>query len=211
MASHDIADQIPATDASADTVLHDLPSREGSSDGEGGERTAREKLKKTSIAGLSQYSKVGKAAGEHPLGEVTNADTLSDVQPENGQARGRPSKKRSFDDLQNEETGTGIENGGPPVPKKGALHKRMRSRELSGDDEEAQSLDQNEDMASPVQEEKDAEAQQTPGGPGVLVSAPSQEEMDAAGTAGDEENTTAGDTLPALATRSDHKPALCKC
>ena len=206
MSSHDRVDELPATDVLLDTIIHDPPPQDGSSDGEGGERTAREKLKKTSIAGLSQYSKVGKTTGDQPLGEVLNADTVSDAIPENGQARGRPSKKRSFDDLQNEETGASVENGAPPLPKKGTQHKRMRSRELSGD-EQARTLDQNENMASPVQEESGADAQQSPGGPGVLVSAPSQAETEeaATNTALDEEDTTAGDTPPNITSGSDQK------
>ncbi|KAJ9606937.1 hypothetical protein H2200_008948 [Cladophialophora chaetospira] len=192
------------TDTTTDTVIEDLPPQDGSSDGERDERTAREKLKKTSIAGLAQYSKETKATGDHPLGEVVNADTIPDAQPTNGQARGRPSKKRSFDDLQNEEAALGSENGGPPLPKKGALHKRMRSRELPGDEEAAQSLDKNEDMASPVQEESGIDADKSPGGPGVLVSAPSQEEMDAATTA-DEQDATEGGTEPSVDPAPDQK------
>jgi Ran-binding protein 3 len=209
MASDHRAEKLPPTDVYADTVIQDLPPQDGSSDGERDERTAREKLKKTSIAGLAQYSKVGRATGDHPLGEVANTDTTSDIQPENGQTRGRPSKKRSFDDLQNEESGLGVENGGPPLPKKGTQHKRMRSREISGDDEEAQGLDLNEEMASPAQEESGADAQQSPGGPGVLVSAPSKEEMDAAASASTPiaEDTTATDTLPNVTALSHEKPA----
>ncbi|EXJ58123.1 hypothetical protein A1O7_05547 [Cladophialophora yegresii CBS 114405] len=210
MASDERSEDPPPTDAPADTVIQDLPPQDGSSDGERDERTAREKLKKTSIAGLAQYSKVSKATGDHPLGEVANADTTSDAQSDNGQARGRPSKKRSFDDLQNEESGPSVENGGAPLPKKGAQHKRMRSREIPEPAGEAQKgLDINEDMASPVQEESDADAQQSPGGPGVLVSAPSKEEMDAAASAPttDVEDTTAADTLPNVTAISDEKPA----
>ena len=205
MASSDNAGKSSAVITSADTVIQDQPIQDGSSDGEGGERTAREKLKKTSIAGLSQYSKVGTASEDHPLGEVTTADFATDTPPENGQARGRPSKKRSFDDLQKDDTGAIIENGGPPLPKKGAQHKRMRSRELSGDDEKAQSLDQNEDMASPVQEERGVDARQSPGGPGILVSAPSQAEMDAAATtaAVSEEDTEVAAQQPGLTSTTE--------
>ena len=205
MSSDDRAEKLSPNDASADLLIEDLPPQDGSSDGEKDERTAREKLKKTSIAGLSQYSKAGQATGDHPLGEVTNADNLSDGQPENGQARGRPSKKRSFDDLQNEEAALGVENGGPPLPKKGTLHKRMRSREIEGDDEQAQNLDKNEDMASPVQEEPGTDAHKSPGGPGILVAAPSKEEMDAA--TANEQDTTTADAAPNVASSSDQTAA----
>ncbi len=204
MSSDDRSENLLPNDVPTDTVIQDLPPQDGSSDGEKDERTAREKLKKTSIAGLAQYSKAGKAPGDHPLGEVTNADSLSDVPPENGQVRGRPSKKRSFDDLQHEEAAQGTENGGPPLPKKGALHKRMRSREIEGDDE-PQNLDRNEDMASPVQEEPGADAHKSLGGPGILVVAPSKEEMDAATV--DEQDTTTADMAPSVTSSSDQKPA----
>lgn len=201
MASDDrTMDLPPNPTTSEDAVIQDLPAQEGSSDGEGGERTAREKLKKTSIAGLSQQTKEEKATGDHPLGEVVNADTIPDAPPENGQARGRPSKKRSFDDLQNEEPAFGVENGGPPLPKKGTVHKRMRSRELSADAEEAQTLKKNADIALSVQEETGTEAQQSPGGPGVLVSPPSKEEMDTA------TKTDTTDTAPNVTSSSAPKP-----
>ncbi|KAL2429947.1 hypothetical protein ABEF95_013403 [Exophiala dermatitidis] len=137
---------------------------DGSSDGEGGERTAREKLKKTSIAGLVQSSET--KAGT--TSESVNAESVAETHREDT-SRGRPSKKRSFEDLQTEDAGAGLENGGPPVPKKG-LHKRMRSREVSGSDDVA-GIEKLEDIASPVREETDAEAKQSPGGPGVLVDA----------------------------------------
>lgn len=157
-----------------DAVIHDHIPHDGSSDGEGGERTAREKLKKTSIAGLSQMGRPGTPA-DHPLSESTNVDTLPDLSSETG-LRGRPSKKRSFEDLQNEDSGLNVENGGPPFSKKGQ-HKRMRSREISENDH-LQGFEKLDDLASPVNEESDAEAQQSPGGPGVLVSAPPKEEKE---------------------------------
>jgi Ran-binding protein 3 len=171
-----------------DTIVRDQSPQAGSSDGEGGERSAREKLKKTSIAGLVQ--KVKETQGED-LGDAITPES-SDPPAENG-SRGRPSKKRSFEDLQNDDSGLGVENGGPPLPKKGQ-HKRMRSREITGDDG-VQGFDK-EDLASPVQEESDAEAEKSPGGPGVLVEAPSQVELDKAADA------------VASATSTTDKPAL---
>ena len=182
-------DSIHHLDPTEDSILQDHTPPEGSSDGEGGERTAREKLKKTSIAGLAQYSG-GKTGGsaEHPLSESTNVESLPEPSSENG-LRGRPSKKRSFEDLQNEESAAGVENGGPPLPKKGQ-HKRMRSREISSNDH-IQGFDKLEDLASPVQEESDAEAQQSPGGPGVLVEAPPKERIEESITFKDEKDTAA--------------------
>lgn len=177
-----------------DEDIRNQTSQDGSSDGEGGERSAREKLKKTSIAGLAQQSSRSKAAdgGAHPLSESVNAESTPDAQVETG-SRGRPSKKRSFEDLQTEDPGAGVENGGPPLPKKG-LHKRMRSREVSGD-APVQGLEKREDVASPVQEESDVDARQSPGGPGVLVAAPRDQEegskASAAGTGPEDENIAA--------------------
>ncbi|KIW32824.1 uncharacterized protein PV07_04342 [Cladophialophora immunda] len=210
MSASDPAENLPPPqhESTEDTVIQDLPPQDGSSDGEGGERTAREKLKKTSIAGLSQYSKAKPGVvGDRPVGDATTVEASPESQSENGQARGRPSKKRSFEDLQAEESGPGVENGGPPLPKKASQHKRMRSREISGNDEEIQTFDKHEDMASPVQEESDAEAQQSPGGPGILVSAPSKEEMETGASAQDLGGLTAEDERPNVAPGLDKKPA----
>ena len=131
-----------------------------SSDGEGGERTAREKLRTTTIEQVT---------------EANHASTSAESHVEIG-TRGRPSKKRSFEDLQTEDLTPDVESGGPPLPKKG-LHKRMRSREVSGSDE-VQGLEPRDGVTSPVQEERDAEAQKSPGGPGILVSAPADDGAD---------------------------------
>jgi len=155
---------LDASTSPNDTIVRDQSPQPGSSDGEGGERSAREKLKKTSIAGLVQ--KVKETQAEDP-GVVVQIES-SDPPTENG-SRGRPSKKRSFEDLQHDDSGLGVENGGPPLPKKGQ-HKRMRSREVTGEDD-IQALDK-EDVTSPVQEESGIEAEKSPGGPGILVEAP---------------------------------------
>lgn len=149
----------------------DLARHDNSSDGEREEKTTREKLKKTTIA----------KGDDLQSGDAVTGDPVSETAVENG-SRGRPSKKRSFEDLQAEDSPAGIENGGTPLHKKGH-HKRMRSREVSGTDE-VQGLDKLSDVASPVQEESDAEAQKSPGGPGVFVVAPSKN---------DEEGPTAAD------------------
>ncbi|KIX02337.1 uncharacterized protein Z518_08278 [Rhinocladiella mackenziei CBS 650.93] len=201
-----VDDSIHTRDHAEDTIVHDQTPADGSSDGEGGERTAREKLKKTSIAGLAQYSKEKPGSvGDHPLSESAHVDSIPEPQSENG-LRGRPSKKRSFEDLQNEDTGVGVENGGPPLPKKGQ-HKRMRSREISGNDH-IQGFEKLEDIASPVQEESDAEAQQSPGGPGVLVSAPPKEETDNTTTIPDEKDATVGSESVGVVPTSNEKTGV---
>ncbi|EXJ80970.1 hypothetical protein A1O3_07258 [Capronia epimyces CBS 606.96] len=205
MASSNGAERTAQTLEHAEDI-HDQTPQDGSSDGEGGERTAREKLKKTSIAGLSQSfrGKAGESgpAGDHPLRESVNAESVPEPHVEDG-SRGRPSKKRSFEDLQTEDSGAGVENGGPPLPKKGQ-HKRMRSREVSGDDP-LQGLEKLEEIASPVQEESDAEAQQSPGGPGVLVAARQKEEESGGSTTTDTKDPTAKPDAEDVAGATDAK------
>lgn len=161
---NDVGDSV-----ASDPTQRPLSPPGGSSDGEGGERTAREKLRKTSIAGLAQSAKSGVgSSAKHPLSESTNADEQSF---ENG-LRGRPSKKRSFEDLQKDDSNNTTENGtaGPPLPKSGH-HKRMRSRDVT-DNEHIQGIGKIDDVTSPVVEEDSLEAQKSPGGPGVIVEAP---------------------------------------
>ena len=153
-----------ATDLQSGENVEENAPTGASSDGEGAERTAREKLKKTSIAGLSQFSKTSSVdpTGDHPLSESMTTD---DVPVENGSLRGRPSKKRSFEDLQKDEQPGLVENGsiGGPDPKR-STHKRMRSRDISeGNKQERGKFGE---PGSPVQEESDDEG---PGGAGVLV------------------------------------------
>lgn len=147
------------------------------SDGEGGERTARERLKKTSIAGLHQHLEAssGVMADEQTTVDATSDDITTDQTAENGAIRGRPSKKRSFEDLQKDEQGP-TENGSASVPDpKRSSHKRMRSRDVQHGSDEYGRL---EEMGSPVQEETGDDARLSPGGPGVLVDAPSKEQLD---------------------------------
>jgi Ran-binding protein 3 len=166
-------------------------SSDGDMDGEGAERTAREKLKKTSIAGLSQHTQTMSSAQEpdHPLSESTTSDALP---TENGVARGRPSKKRSFEDLQSDDHLGPTENGaiGEPDAKRNN-HKRMRSREISHGNAVAEMAKESTGRASPVQEESDDEG---PGGAGVLVDPETETDVNAQKTVEDkileEEDTT---------------------
>ena len=149
----------------------------GGSDAEGGERLARERLKKASIGGLHQAAKDddGGAVGDQPIGEAITADPIPAPQVENGGLRGRPSKKRSFEDLQeSEQASTEIGAVSVPDPKRNS-HKRMRSRDVQQGDQEYGKL---EDMGSPVQEETDDDAKLSPGGAGVLVDAPPKAGLD---------------------------------
>ncbi|KAL8243746.1 hypothetical protein R6Q59_010004 [Mikania micrantha] len=152
----------------------DQPQIEGSSDGEG-ERATRERLKKTSIAGLAQKSAETSCSDEpHPLAQSTTMETDASVDTGNG-VRGRPAKKRSFEDLTRgdsnmEETNEATD---PPLPKSGH-HKRMRSRDIAGGENNVGKFEA--DVTNAVQEENDLEAQKSPGGPGILVDAPTKTE-----------------------------------
>lgn len=114
---------------------------ESASDNDNGERPVREKLKKTSIATLPKYG-VTSAGAEHPADEdqfMATQNTVNEESPNvesNGQdKRGRPTRKRSFDDLeaahQNAEEDT-------PVSKvhegdRHGGHTRKRSRDVRAD------------------------------------------------------------------------------
>ncbi|KIW19893.1 hypothetical protein PV08_00468 [Exophiala spinifera] len=176
--------------------FEDPAPHDNSSDGEREEKTTREKLRDTTLA----------KNDETPSGDATTSDLVSENGGDSG-SRGRPSKKRSFEDLQAEDSPAGVENGGPPLPKKGH-HKRMRSREVSGNDE-VQGLDKLSDVASPVQEESDVEAQKSPGGPGVLVLAPSKHHGDAPNaTDKSAESSTTATSATAVKGQSASQPSL---
>ena len=89
---------------------------ETASDNDTSEKPIRDKLKKTSIASLSQQASNSQgeiiALGDKPTDTITSQQTDSmerEMSPEDqGSARGRPVKKRSFDDL--EATEDDIEN-----------------------------------------------------------------------------------------------------
>lgn len=156
---------------------------EEASDGDGAERPVREKLKKTSIASLAQYtnSRTNPAlhsdelpsTQEHP---VEQADVDSDAATP---MRGRPARKRSFDDLQKGDTQNTVaasQLGG--TAENGSYHKRMRSRDTSGSEEliangqpQTEPLEYH-DEEEEEEEESDIDARRSPGGPGVLVEPP---------------------------------------
>jgi Ran-binding protein 3 len=161
---------VHAAEETMDTRTRDRASSGGSSDSEGGERPVRDKLKKTSIAGLSSKARAGTEKGPHPLQEFTTVEpallSSSDQLPTS--SRGRPARKRSFDDLQNEASQAEADEA---PPAKNGHHKRMRSRDVSsGEHVSLPGMSEN-GIASPVEEESDLDAQKSPGGPGVLVDA----------------------------------------
>lgn len=140
------------------------PSSPASTSSKEDTRDAREQLKKTRIDTKSQNGST--------VPPSLQTETI-DAESENTGARGRPSKKRSFEDLAKDNVESDPANSELPEPKR-SDHKRVRS------------VDQKSQIAGDIsQEETDMDAQSAPGGPGVLIEAPSKEEM-----------ATASDTQP---------------
>ncbi|RMZ76673.1 hypothetical protein DV738_g4812, partial [Chaetothyriales sp. CBS 135597] len=196
--------ELPSADAPAaarsetqDTVLPgpNSPPPADSSDAEGSERTTREKLKKTSIAALHQHGApaTGTPAADDDGSDLDRGSRQDPPEPalatdgdrtetgnENGGIRGRPSKKRSFEDLQKDDPANTAQNGATdlPDPKRGSYHKRMRSRDVDHADASDEAI-QPDDHSSPVHEESGDDADLNPGGAGVLVDANSQSDANA--------------------------------
>ena len=138
------------------------------SDGEE-ERNAREKLKKTSIASLAQHTS-SKATQSDPTATGAMPDLQSNGNKGSDNGRGRPKKKRSFDDLQEDDAGhTDV----TPV-KIDSQHKRMRSRDITHNQPHPNGRSYKEPAGHIDEEESDAEAEAGPGGAGVLVEPPSR-------------------------------------
>lgn len=163
------AEAIETTDQQPSSPAGSASSRE--------ERNARERLKKASITGLSQK------AQDTDIATATNSTLQPDFADQgstiNNGIRGRPAKKRSFEDLAKDDADPDAAGGvaQPPLPKSGH-HKRMRSRDMaSGDHSQAYSKSQG-DRNETSHEETGIDAQKSPGGPGVIVDVPSQEEME---------------------------------
>lgn len=138
-----------------DTARQPTPPGTGS-DGDN-ERTTREKLKKTSINALS------KATGGGVTGDQTIGESVPDAtSTANGNPRGRPSKKRSFEDVRDEQASP-AENG--TIEAKRVGHKRMRSREVT----QSGVATYSNDTGSPIELEADVDADEAPGGAAVMV------------------------------------------
>ena len=150
-------------------------SLDESSDGDGGERPVREKLKKTSIAALAQHSRAGAGKTEPDMGLRHGEGQQKGADDPLREPRGRLGRKRSYHDLQNDgESGTDMPASQElPAPKEG-FHKRMRSRDATAADGNVINGSPEAERAHPLEhEENDREAHVSPGGPGVLVDAPS--------------------------------------
>ena len=148
------------------------------SDGDGGERPVREKLKKTSIASLAQYTNFRNTPAlqqdELPTTTESRGEQTDISSDATSAVRGRPARKRSYDDLQNEDT----QSAAPAsqvagTADKGSHHKRMRSRDISGGEGlVSNGQPRTEPLEHHDEEESDIDARRSPGGPGVLVEPP---------------------------------------
>ena len=122
------------------------PSTDSASDNDASERAAREKLKKTSIASISQHAMVGHDSatvaqdprpkadddlvtmpGSSPKGHVpANEQPKPDVDA----SRGRPVRKRSFDDLEAADADANKREALERKEEKSNGHARKRSRDV---------------------------------------------------------------------------------
>ena len=116
--------------------IHLAPSGDSASDGDAGERPIREKLKKTSIASIPKYGIAEANATtdepeEHPdtvmASQEATEETSPDIQHVGAEVRerGRPHKKRSFDDIDAVEA-----SKDDPLDASMSAHARKRSRDI---------------------------------------------------------------------------------
>lgn len=177
--SSDETNGLPGTAEQSTTSRPNSPLSAGS-DNDGSEKPVRERLKKASIGGLSAHVKPtedkGKSeeiAAESPAEEEKEDIILTESTPS---LRGRPTRKRSFDDLQNESTTSIDAPAHDDTSSAGIHHKRMRSRDISGKTAGTNGKTQKEQVAALTEEEDDEEAEDSPGGAGIMVEAPSIDE-----------------------------------
>ncbi|MCJ1378355.1 hypothetical protein MMC17_001452 [Xylographa soralifera] len=141
--------------------IHLAPSGDSASDGDAGERPIREKLKKTSIASIPKYG-IAEAnatpdeSEEHPdtvmASQEATEETLPQIQPVGVEVieRGRPHKKRSFDDIDAVET-----SKDDPLGASMSAHVRKRSRDVRSV-EGKKSASRRRSLEVSVQEENEA-------------------------------------------------------
>jgi Ran-binding protein 3 len=165
----------------------------GGSDNDGSEKPIRERLKKASIAGLSTHGKENEDKGN---ADDTSAESSAGEEEEIGDEdvmltdtksplRGRPTRKRSFDDLQNESMTSIDASAHDAATRAGGHHKRMRSKDMSSSRTAAvNGKAEREQVEALAEEEDDVDARKSPGGAGVMVEPPSMD--DNAATSGDQ-------------------------
>ena len=130
------ADGVPESAGSAKQPVVSSSPVSGSSENGETERPVREKLKKTSIVALSSQATEDEGESISTSGKQT--DTMEDAAKidnsaaaaTTGSPRGRPTRKRSFDDLQNESTSELPQDKLDTHIDTETSHKRMRSRDM---------------------------------------------------------------------------------
>jgi hypothetical protein len=102
------------------------------SDGDGGERPVREKLKKTSIGAIPRYDLASSGQGDWEeadmVSDIPSSDQAEKREPlaKETETRGRPSRKRSLEDLDVAEADAQSADSGTPS----STHLRKRSRDV---------------------------------------------------------------------------------
>jgi Ran-binding protein 3 len=166
-----------ATESTTQSSRPTSPLSGGSDNGS--ERPIREKLKKASIGGLSTHgekeekTKADIVSADSSAGEEENGPEDSMLTDTSPPSRGRPPRKRSFDDLQNESVTGMDETIHDDATRAGGHHKRMRSREMTFTKMASVNGRAGKEQTEPLpEEEHDAAAQKSPGGAGIMVAVP---------------------------------------
>ena len=149
---------IPST-SSATLSVKEL---ESASDNDTSERPVREKLKKTSIATLPKYGVAAARADEpvdddHHMAALPMAHkTSSDFESTDQDTRGRPTRKRSFDDLEATDESSSANKPSSKNSEKDNHegHTRKRSRDIRADDSSRESGRRKSSRDNPVLEEE---------------------------------------------------------
>lgn len=165
------------------SALRPISPASAGSDNDGGERPVREKLKKTSIGGLSKVAAakaVPLEAGDMDENTMRAQATQEAGGKEDTLPRGRATRKRSFDDLQNDSVTTPDPNAGDDTPRR-ANHKRMRSRDVSGASDSSNEKPARDQVDPVAEDEDDDDARKSPGGAGIIVDTPIEAEETASG------------------------------
>lgn len=156
------ATSIPSTS----TATLSTKEIESASDNDTGERPVREKLKKTSIATLPKYGVAAAASADNPVDDDnsmaprhTASKTSSNAVPTDHDIRGRPTRKRSFDDLEatNESSAANKPTTNSHGKESDEGHTRKRSRDIHADDSSRESGRRQSSREEPVLEEEGKE------------------------------------------------------
>ncbi|KAI9720181.1 MAG: hypothetical protein M1812_002999 [Candelaria pacifica] len=168
----------PANSSSA-TTNTSMPTVKGAdptSDNDTSERPVREKLKKTSIATLPKYGVAPAAEVEDEAGD-TRQDGIS-KEPEDiklsedaKESRGRPTRKRSLDDLEAEDVDgqtEGVEDSHTSAAESYGKHVRKRSRDMKPE-EAIEGLERGKTAECPLTEESQMREDKKMGSPERVI------------------------------------------